>query len=115
MATYPSGATISTTAFSTVGTATYSSTGSTTTFAVPAIIDHVGEVVATVDGVIQDTSTYSIANAGADVSFITAPTATTLTLKVITLPVRYRTVRNFPQVRYVEYSNTLAKVISSNT
>ena len=115
MATYPTGATISTTAFSTVGTTTYSSTGSETVFAVPAVIEHVGEVVASVDGVIQDTSTYSISNAGADVSFITAPTATTLTLKVITLPVRYRTVRNFPQVRYIEYSNTIAKVISSNT
>ena len=40
MATYPSGATISTTAFSTVGTATYSSTGSTTTFAVPGTSEY---------------------------------------------------------------------------
>ena len=92
MATYPTDATITTTAFDTIDTVTFSSTGSTTNFNLhPHTVEHVGEVVATADGVEQATSTYSISNSGATVTFVTAPNASSLSLKVITVPTRYRT------------------------
>lgn len=115
MATYPTDATITTTDFTTLGTTNYSDTAAETEFPLSIAVDHVGEVVATVDGIIQDTSTYSTSNNGNSVTFGTAPGATTLSLKVISLPVRYRTTRAFPQVRYVEYGNTIVQTISSNS
>ena len=82
MATYPTDATITTTAFDTIDTVTFSSTGSSTNFNLhPHTVDHVGEVVATADGVEQATSTYSISNSGATVTFVTAPNASSLSLK----------------------------------
>ena len=115
MATYPTDATITTTAFDTIDTVTFSSTGSSTNFNLhPHTVDHVGEVVATADGVEQATSTYSISNSGATVTFVTAPDASSLSLKVITVPTRYRTTRSGQTVKYVEYSNT-ASVVQANT
>ena len=114
MATYPTDATITTTDFTTLGTTSYTNTGAETEFPLSTAVDHVGEVVAIVDGVIQATSTYSTSNGGNSINFADAPGATALSLKVITLPVRYRTTRAFPQVRYVEYGNTIVQTISSN-
>ena len=102
MATYPSDATITTTSFTTVGTTNYSDTGTVREFNLSTTVEHVGEVVATVDGIIQDTSTYVTSNSGNSITFVSAPGASALALKVITLPSRYRTTRIFPQVRYVE-------------
>ena len=115
MATYPTDATITTTAFDTIDTLSFSSTGSVTNFNLhPHTVEHVGEVVATADGVEQATSSYSISNSGATVTFVTAPNASALNLKVITVPTRYRTTRSSQTVKYVEYSNT-ASVVQANT
>lgn len=115
MATYPSDATISTTAFSIVSSTSYTNTGSLTDFPLGTSAEHVGEVVAIVDGVTQDTSVYTISNSGASISFIEAPQADSLVLRVISLPTRYRTTRSFPTIRSVSYSNTSATVVSGNT
>ena len=64
MATYPSDATITTASFSTITTDIYSVTGSTTNFNISTEATHPGEVIATADGIIQDTATYSITNSG---------------------------------------------------
>lgn len=115
MATYPTDATITTTTFDTIDTVTFSSTGSATNFNLhPHTVEHVGEVVATADGVEQATSTYSISNSGATVAFVTAPNASSLSLKIITVPARFRTTRSAQTVKYIEYSNT-ASVVQANT
>lgn len=115
MATYPTDATITTTAFDTVGTVNFSSTGSATEFNLtPHTVEHVGEVVVTADGVEQATSTYSVSNSGATLTFVTAPNADTLSLKVITIPTRYRTTRKAQSVKYIEYSNA-ATTVQANT
>jgi hypothetical protein len=115
MATYPTDATITTTAFDTISTINFSSTGSATNFNVhPHTIEHVGEVVVTVDGIEQATSTYSVSNSGATITFVTAPSADSLSLKIITVPARFRTSRKAQTVKYIEYSNT-ATVVQANT
>jgi len=81
MATYPDDATADATEFSVLSTVTYNSTGSTTDFNLAADVGTKAEVLATIDGVVQDTSTYSLTNASSTVSFSTAPNATTLFLK----------------------------------
>jgi len=115
MATYPSDATITTASFSTITTDIYSVTGSTTNFNISTVATHPGEVIVTADGIIQDTATYSITNSGATVSFAAAPDVSTLELRVINLPSRFRTVRNYPTTRLVSYSNTDATIVSGNS
>ena len=66
MATYPTDATITTTAFDTIDTVTFSSTGSTTNFNLhPHTVEHVGEVVATADGVEQWSSSKELSQESA--------------------------------------------------
>lgn len=116
MATYPDDATAPVTAFGVVSDVTYSSTGlSRTDFNLAASATHRGEVVAFIDGVLQQTSAYDLANSGQTASFLTAPNASNLTLKTISLPTRFRLTRSFPAVRTIDYSNTLATVVDSNS
>ena len=116
MATYPDDATAPVTAFGVVSDVTYSSTGvSRTDFNLAASAVHRGEVAAFVDGILQQTSGYDVSNAGQTVSFLTAPNASNLTLKTVSLPTRFRLTRSFPAVRTVDYSNTSAITIDSNS
>ena len=116
MATYPDDATAPVSAFGVVSTVAYTNTGaSRTDFNLAATADHRGEVLAIVDGITQKTSSYDVSNSGATVSFLTAPNASDLTLKTISLPQRFRLTRSFPSVRSVEYSNSSATVINGNS
>ena len=115
MATYPDDATAPVTAFSAVTDVQFTNTGTTTDFNLGATVAHRGEVTAFVDGVLQATSTYDISNSGATVSFLSAPNASNVTLKTISVPARFRINRTFPAVRSVEYSNTTSQIINSNT
>ena len=116
MATYPDDATAPVTAFGVVADVIYTNTGATRTdFNLASKATHRGEIVAFIDGVLQQTSGYDLANAGQTASFLTAPNASNLTLKTISLPTRFRLTRSFPAVRTVDYSNTTATVINSNT
>ncbi len=116
MSTYPDDAIAPVTAFGVVAETSFSSTGAVRTdFNLATAASHKGEVVAVVDGIVQQTSTYDLANSGASVSFLTAPNASSLTLRTIALPARFRLTRTFPSVRSVDFSNTSAQVIDSNT
>lgn len=116
MATYPDDAIAPVTAFPVGSDVTYSSTGTTRTdFNLAAVAAHRGEVVAFIDGVLQQTAGYDLANSGQTVSFLVAPNASNLTLKTVTLPARFRLTRSFPAVRTVDYSNTSATVVDSNS
>lgn len=116
MAIYPDDATAPVTAFGVVSTVTFSTTGaSRTDFNLGASVTHRGEVAAFVDGILQQTSGYDVSNSGQTVSFLTAPNASNLTLKTVSLPLRFRLTRSFPAVRTIEFSNSTAQVIDSNS
>ena len=115
MATYPDDATAPVSAFSVVSDVKFTTTGATTDFNLGAVAAHRGEVVAFVDGILQQTSAYDLSNAGQTVSFLTAPNASNLTLKTVSLPDRFKLNRTFPSVRTVDYSNTSATVVNSNS
>ena len=116
MATYPDDAQAPITAFTVVADAQFDNTGaSRTQFNLPSTVDHKGEITAFIDGVLQQTTAYDLSNSGQTASFLTAPNATNLTIKTISLPSRFRLTRTFPAVRTVDYSNTTATVIDSNS
>lgn len=116
MATYPDDATAPVTAFSVISEVTFTNTGTTRTdFNLGSAVDHRGEIVAFVDGVLQQTNGYDVSNSGQTASFLTAPNASNLTLKSVTLPSRFKLTRSFPAVRSVDYSNTSVTTIDSNT
>lgn len=114
MATYPDDATVSLTAFGTVGLKTYNSTGSDIEFPLPSTVSFVGDVIVTIDGIVQDVSSYYLSNSGGSVTFIAAPNATELVFKTIDLPTRFRATRSYPAVYVASYSNTSATTIDSN-
>ena len=115
MATYPNDATANTSEFAVLATATFNSTGSTTDFNLPSSVTRESEVIASVDGVVQDTTTYAVTNTGATVSFTTAPNATTLELKTISLPQRFQISRKTEVTGAVTYSNAAATIVDGNT
>ena len=114
MATYPSDATADITAFSVIGTTTYNNTGTTVEFALPSTITTKAEAVVTQDGVTQDTTAYNLSSDGTKITFGVAPNATTLVVKTISLPNRFRILRTFPSVKAVDYSSS-ALAVNGNT
>ncbi len=116
MATYPDDATISIESFSVVAETNFTNTGSsTTTFALGAAASFTGEVIAIVDGITQATDSYTINSAGDELTFLAAPNASNLTLKVVSVPNRFRVNRTIDQARAVNYSNSSATVVNGNT
>ena len=116
MATYPDDAIAPITAFSVVTETQFNNTGaSRTDFNLPTSVDNKGEIAAFIDGVLQQTSAYDLSNGGVTTSFLIAPNASNLTLKTISLPARFRLTRTLPAVKSVEYSNTSASIVSSNS
>ena len=116
MATYPDDAQAPITAFSVVAETEFSSTGTTRTeFNLPSTVEHKGEITAFIDGILQQTTAYDLSNSGQTASFLVAPNASNLTIKTISLPSRFKLTRTFPAVRSVEYSNTSATVVDSNS
>ena len=116
MATYPDDATVSITAFPVISDVTYTNTGSSRTdFNLSTAVAHRGEVLAIIDGITQETDSYSVSNGGATASFLVAPDASNLTLKAISIPDRFRLTKSFPQIVSIDYSNSTPKTVSSNT
>jgi hypothetical protein len=116
MATYPDDATAPITAFPITSTITYSSTDALTTdFNLATTVTHAGEVAAFIDGVLQQTTTYAISNAGATVSFITPPNASNLTLQSVSVPPVLKQLRSTYSSVAAEFSNTSATVINGNS
>ena len=116
MATYPDDASISIESFSVVAATNFTNTGSsTTTFALGAAVSFTGEVIAIVDGITQATDSYTLNSDGDEITFLSAPNASNLTLKVVSIPSRFRINRTIDQSRAVNYSNSSATVVDSNT
>jgi len=115
MATYPSDATAPVTGFGVTTEITYTSTSTETSFNLAGTVSYRGEILAISDGVVQAPSTYAISNGGATVTFSTAPNASSLTLKTIAIPDRYKVSRQEFVTSSAEYSNTLATVINGNS
>ena len=116
MATYPDDATISIESFSVVAETNFTNTGSsTTTFALGAAASFTGEVIAIVDGITQATDSYTINSVGDELTFLAAPNASNLTLKVVSVPNRFRVNRTIDQALAVNYSNSSATVVNGNT
>ena len=86
MATYPNDATVALDAFSTVGTKTYTTTGVEIEFPLPSTVSFSGEVIATIDGIVQDVSSYYLSNNNGSITFVAAPSADELILRTIDLP-----------------------------
>ena len=112
---YPDDATISQESFSVVSSNTWTSTGSATTFTLTATASSRGEVLAIADGITQATSSYTLGSGGTSITFTTAPSASNLTLKVINVPERFLINRTVNDALAVNYSNTAAVVINSNS
>ena len=113
MATYPDDATISQESFSVVASNTFSSTGTTTVFALAASATFKGEIIAIADGITQPTDSYTLSG-GNLVTFLTAPSASNLTLKVVNVPTRFRVNRTIDSATVVNYSNTSSTTVDSN-
>ena len=116
MATYPDDAAApTTTAFSTVSEQTFTNTGTTRTdFNLANPATNKAEVVPFIDGVEQSISTFDLSNSSHTVSFTTAPNASNLTIKIITIPTRFLLNRTFPTVRAIDYSNGATQVVNGN-
>lgn len=115
MATYPTDATTTITAFPVTSTIIYSSTGTArTVFNLSATVDHRGEVAAFIDGILQQTDQYAVSNGGATITFDTPPNASNLTLQTVSVPPKLKQTRSSFESQVVEYSNTSATVINSN-
>ena len=116
MATYPDDASIVIESFSVVSEANFTNTGTTTTtFALDSPATFTGEVIAIVDGVTQATNSYTLNADGDEINFLVATNASNLTLKVVSIPSRFKVNRTIDQARGVAYSNSSATVVNSNT
>jgi len=116
MATYPNDATAPISAFPITSTITYSSTGAIQTdFNLATAVAHAGEVAAFIDGVLQQTTAYSISNAGATATFTAAPNASNLTLQTVSVPTVLKQLRSTYSSLAVEYSNTSATIVNGNS
>ena len=116
MATYPDDATISQESFSIISEKKHTNTGTTATnFDLDSSATFVGEVLAIADGITQATDSYTIDADRNGVTFLAAPNAANLTLRVISVPARFLVNRSVTESVAVNYSNTSATTINSNT
>lgn len=116
MATYPSDATAPISAFPITSTVKYTSTGALETdFNLSTTVTHAGEVAAYIDGVLQQTTGYSVSNSGATIAFITPPNASNLTLQTVSIPPVLKQLRSTYSSLASEFSNTSATVINGNS
>jgi len=116
MATYPNDASWSAeNVFSALNSVEFTNTGATTDFNLGVYVNTVGEVFAIVDSIVQETTTYTLSNSGGTVNFLTAPDASNLTLRSLSIPSEYKKIQSVDQFYTVNYSNTSTTVVDSNT
>lgn len=113
-ATYPDDAIAPITAFSVIGAITYNNTSTTREFALPSTVTNKGEVTAFQEGVLQSTSSYSLAAGGDSITFLIAPNATQLIIKTISFPSTFRVLRKFPKVVGQDYASATVTVNGNN-
>lgn len=119
MAIYPDDAVVSSTAFATIagGQTTFTNTGAAIDFNLPVSVSYPAEVFVTIDGVVQDVTSYYLSNNNATLSFYNPPAATSMVVRCVDLPARYKKIRTSPNlaVSHVKYSNTAFTTVDSNT
>jgi len=116
MATYPDDVIFNTSLFSTIGSPViYTNTGAQTDFPLSSSATHKGEIIADIDGIIQQTNLYSLSNNGSSISFAVAPVATSLKLTNIAVPDNLvRNITPLPTL-VTEFSNSAPTIVNSNT
>jgi hypothetical protein len=114
MATYPSDATISQASFSIISTVKYTNTSTTTDFNLGSSANFTGEIVAIADGVTQATDSYTLHADKEGITFLVAPNAANLVLRVVSVPSRFTLNRTITDVRSVDYSNTSITTVNGN-
>lgn len=116
MVTYPTDAVFDLqNSFSVVGSVTYSSTASETTFNLATPANFIGEVFAISDGITQATTSYYLSNNNSTINFYAAPNSSNLTLKTISIPSRFQKVRDIDATYVVTYSNSAAVAVNGNS
>jgi len=116
MATYPNDAKANVTEFAIISTDSFSNTGATrTAFNISAAAVNTGEVFITDDGITIPTDQYSLSSSGGTVNFVAAPNASSLVIKTISLPARFRVSRKVELTGTVNYNNTTPVINDSNT
>ena len=119
MAIYPDDATVSASAFATLssGTKIYNNTTTTTVFPLPITVSYVGEVFVTIDGTVQDVSSYYLSNNNGSITFYAAPAITEMIIRCVDLPARFRRLKTSPTlaVYHVTYSNTAFTTVNGNS
>ena len=118
MATYPDDATANVFEFASVGESIISSSDASgkTEFNLPTAATSIAEVLAVVDGAAQPTTSTTLSNNGITVTFASAPNpSSNLTLRVLSLPTRFKFNRKFELTGSATYSNTSATIVNSNT
>lgn len=120
MAIYPDDAIVSATAFASLvdGQTTFTNTGAARVdFNLPVSVSYPAEVFVTLDGIVQDVTSYYLSNNNATLSFYNPPNATEMVVRCIDLPARFRKIRTAPTlaVSHVKYSNTAFTAVGGNT
>ncbi len=117
MATYPTDATVDPATFSVVSSFTNSAavvTG-TTSFTLPSVAKSPAEVLVSVDGAVQPTSSYTLNGGGDAITFIQAPNPTqSLVIRVIAIPDRFLLNREIQDVTAVNFSNGTTTTVNGN-
>ena len=114
-ATYPTDATLNALSFASTAIVSYTANGTRTAFNLGESVKFKGEAIVQFDGVIQDSSQYTLSNAASTVTFATAPSnGLKVKLTSITLPDRFTTIRSFPRTLIQSYGLAATSVDSNN-
>ncbi len=114
-ATYPTDATLNALNFSSTAIVSYTADGSRTAFNLGESVSFKGEAIVQFDGIIQDSSQFTLSNSDSTVTFASAPSnGLTVKLTSITLPERFTTIRSFPRTLIQSYGLAATAVDSNN-
>jgi len=113
--TYPTDATLNALSFASTAVVSYTANGTRTAFNLGESINFKGEAIIQFDGIIQDSSQFTLSNAASTITFATAPSnGLTVKLTTITLPERFITIRSFPRTLIQSYGLAATSVDSNN-
>ena len=114
-ATYPTDATLNALSFASTAVVSYTADGSRVAFNLGESITFKGEAIVQFDGVIQDSSQFTLSNAASTITFAAAPSdGLVVKLTTITLPERFTTIRSFPRTLIQSYGLAATSVDSNN-
>ena len=113
--TYPTDATLNALSFASTAVVSYTANGTRTAFNLAESVSFKGEAIVQFDGVIQDSSQFTLSNAASTITFAAAPSdGLVVKLTTITLPERFTTIRSFPRTLIQSYGLAATSVDSNN-